>query len=36
MKIAILGSGTASPRLDRNMAGYLMDVVARDFMAIKA
>ena len=26
MKITILGSGTAAPRVKRNMAGYLLEV----------
>ena len=26
MKITVLGSGTAAPRLNRNMAGYLLEL----------
>ena len=32
MKLTILGSGTAAPLLDRNCAGYLLEVAGKKLL----
>ena len=32
MKLTILGSGTAAPRLSRNMAGYLLEIANKKIL----